>query len=39
MLRNKYCVVCLGEIKIMCRVGTDICSENCEKKQKESDNG
>ncbi len=29
------CKQCKGEIKVMCRVGTGICSTNCEKKRSE----
>lgn len=28
------CMACGAECKVMCRVGTGVCSENCEKKLK-----
>jgi predicted nucleic acid-binding Zn ribbon protein len=31
---HKHCVVCGNEIKVMCRVGTPVCGENCDKKRK-----
>lgn len=33
MQRNN-CTVCGNEIKIQCRKGTEVCSENCDKKLK-----
>lgn len=30
-LRKNQCEVCGNDIKLMCRTGTSVCSENCEK--------
>lgn len=36
MPQSNICMVCGNECKMMCRSGTGICSENCEKKKHET---
>lgn len=35
-MARKNCKTCKDEIKMMCRLGTDYCSLNCEKKDAKS---
>lgn len=34
-MTSDKCSVCKQKIKVMCRIGTDVCSTNCEKKRSE----